>query len=104
MAFMISRDESAFSETEKTTLEHLEEKDSATVDDISCQLQLKSSVSSKASSQGLSKQAVLQRIRHRRLLNRIRSAFEGLLGSSEGNTAPALEQRWLQQDDAFSAP
>lgn len=95
MAFMISRAES---ETKKATLDHLEDKDSATVGAISSELHLKSS------SQTLNKQAVLQRIRHHKSLNRIKSAFEGLRGCSEGNTASALEQKWLQQDDAFSAP
>ncbi|KAL1354735.1 hypothetical protein HN51_006789 [Arachis hypogaea] len=103
MAFIISRGESTFSETEKSSLEeHLEGKDSAIVDKISSELQLKSSLSSKASSQSLSKQAVLQRIRQRKLLNKIKNTVEGFTSSSEGNTA--TEQRWLQQEDSFSAP
>lgn len=104
MAFVISRTESALSETEKASHHHREDKDSATVGAISSQLHLKSSLSPKASSQTLNKQVVLQRIRQRKSLNRIKSAFEGLLGSSEGNTASAYEEMWLQQDDAFSAP
>ncbi|XP_061374442.1 uncharacterized protein LOC133316681 [Gastrolobium bilobum] len=101
MAFMISRAES---ETEMGSLDHLEDKDSATVGAISSQLHLKSSLSSKDSSQTLNKQVVLQRIRHRKSLNKIKSALEVLLGSSEGNTVSTQEQKWLQQDDAFSAP
>ncbi|TKY70523.1 hypothetical protein E2542_SST06813 [Spatholobus suberectus] len=103
MAFIISRAES---EADKSSLNHVEDKDSATVDAISSQLQLKSSSSSsKASSQSLNKQEVLHRIRHRKSLNRIKGAFQGLLGSSKGNTTSAQEEQiWLQQDDAFSAP
>ncbi|KAG5061142.1 hypothetical protein AAZX31_01G169100 [Glycine max] len=82
----------------------MEDKDSNTLDGVSSQLQLKSSLSSKASSQTLNKQQVLNRIRHRKSLNRIRGAFEDLLGSSKGNTASAQDQIWLQQDDAFSSP
>ncbi|KAK7307588.1 hypothetical protein VNO77_40788 [Canavalia gladiata] len=100
MAFMISRAES---ETEKSSLNHVEDKDSATVGAISRQLHLKSS-SSKASSQTLNKQVVLQRIRHRKSINRIKTAFEGLLCGSEGSTTSTQEQKWLQQDDAFSSP
>ncbi|RDX68721.1 hypothetical protein CR513_52254, partial [Mucuna pruriens] len=101
MAFMISRAES---EADKSSLNHVEDKDSVTVDTISSQLQLKSSLSSKASSQTLNKQQVLHRIRHRKTLNRIKGAFEGLLGSSKGNTISSQEDIWLQQHDAFSAP
>ncbi|MED6167385.1 hypothetical protein PIB30_002358 [Stylosanthes scabra] len=105
MAFVISRGESAFSENEKSSLEeHLEDKDSAITGKISCELQLKSSLSPKASSQSLSKQAVLQRIRQRKLLNKIKSTVEGFSSSLEGNTATAMEQKWLQQEDTFSAP
>ncbi|KAJ1419092.1 hypothetical protein SESBI_15360 [Sesbania bispinosa] len=100
MAFMISRAES---ESEKARLDHLEDKDSATATAgaISSQLHLKSP---KASSETLDKQVVLRRIRHRKSINRIKSAFEGLRGSTEGKTASAQEQKWLEQDDAFSAP
>ncbi|XP_027359697.1 uncharacterized protein LOC113868388 [Abrus precatorius] len=101
MAFMISRAEP---ETEKSGLNHLEDKDPATVGAISSELHLKPSSSSEASSQTLNKQVVLKRIRHRKSLNRIKTAFEGLLGGSEGNTTSTQEQKWLQQDDAFSAP
>ncbi|KAG5123467.1 hypothetical protein AAZX31_11G059200 [Glycine max] len=102
MAFMISRAES---EAEKSSLKHMEDKDSTnTLDGVSSQLQLKSSLSSKASAQTLNKQQVLNRIRHRKSLNRIKGAFEGLLGNSKGNTTSAQDQIWLQQDDAFSSP
>lgn len=101
MAFMISRAEL---EAEKSSLKHMEDKDSNTLDGVSSQLQLKSSLSSKASSQTLNKQQVLNRIRHRKSLNRIKGAFEGLLGNSKGNTTSAQDQIWLQQDDAFSSP
>lgn len=94
MAFIISRGES---KTEKASLDQLEDKDSATVGAISSELHLKSSESS---SQTLNKQVVLQRIRHRKSLNRIKNAFEGLRNCS----ASAQEQKWLQQDDVFSSP
>ncbi|RZB78584.1 hypothetical protein D0Y65_029120 [Glycine soja] len=81
MAFMISRAES---EAEKSSLKHMEDKDSTnTLDGVSSQLQLKSSLSSKASAQTLNKQQVLNRIRHRKSLNRIKGAFQGLLGNSK---------------------
>jgi len=101
MAFQISRPES---EADKSSSRYLQEKDSDPVHGVSSQLQLKSSLSSKASSQTLNKQEVLHRIRHRKSLNRIKGAFEGLLGSSKGNTASAQEQIWLEQYDIFSAP
>lgn len=91
--------------TEKTTsLDHLKDKDSTRVDAISSQLQLKSSLSPKASSQTLDKQVVLQRIRHHKSIYRIKSAFEALRHSSEDNTDSAYEQKWLQQDDVFTSP
>jgi hypothetical protein len=50
-------------------------------------------------SQTRDKEVVLQRIRHHKSINRIKSAFdfEGLCGCS----ASAQEQKWLQQDDFF---
>ncbi|KAG4991116.1 hypothetical protein JHK87_024573 [Glycine soja] len=56
MAFMISRAEL---EAEKSSLKHMEDKDSNTLDGVSSQLQLKSSLSSKASSQTLNRQQTL---------------------------------------------
>jgi len=97
MAFMISRAES---ETKKVSLDHQEDENSATVNAISSELHLKSSLSSKSSSQTLDKEVVLRRIRHQKSLNRIKSVFEGFLSSS----ASAQEQKWLQQDDVFSSP
>lgn len=102
MAFTISRSQPAFSESEKENIKRLEEKESARVNAISSELHLKSSLSSKASSQALDKQVVLRRIRQRKSFNKAKSAFEALLGSSEANTAE--EHKWLQQGDAFSAP
>lgn len=98
MEFEISRPES---EADKSSSRHLQEKDSDPVHGVSSQLQLKSS---KTSSQTLNKQEVLHRIRHRKSLNRVKGAFEGLLGSSKGNTASAQEHIWLEQFDIFSAP
>ncbi|GAU17421.1 hypothetical protein TSUD_232980 [Trifolium subterraneum] len=96
MAFMISRPESG---TEKVSLDHQEEKNSTIDSAISSELHLKSSLSSKSSST-LDKEVVLQRIRHHKSINRIKSAFEGLCRYS----ASAQEQKWLQQDDVFSSP
>ncbi|QCD90959.1 uncharacterized protein LOC114169042 [Vigna unguiculata] len=101
MDFEISR---AGAEADKCSHRHELEKDSDPVHSVSSQLQLKSSLSSKASSQTLNKQEVLHRIRHRKSLNRIKGAFDGLFCSSKGNTPSAQEQIWLQQCDIFSAP
>ncbi|KAK7318502.1 hypothetical protein RJT34_03204 [Clitoria ternatea] len=84
----------------KSTLNHLEDKERVNVDAISSQLHLKSS----SSFHTLNKQLVLQCIRHYKSLNRIKSAFEGLLGSHDGNTTAAQQQKWLQQHDTFSSP
>ena len=97
MAFMVSQ--SSLSETEKVNMDNSEEKDSAAVGSISSQLYLKSYP--KASSQTLDKEVVLQRIRHRKSLNKFKSAFEALLGNKESDNR---EQKWLEQDDVFSAP
>lgn len=97
MAFVISRAES---ETKKVGLDHQEDKNSARDSAISSELHLKSSLSSKSSSQTLDKEVVLRRIRHQKSLNRIKSVFE----SFQGCSASAQEQKWLQQDDVFSSP
>ncbi|KAK7406609.1 hypothetical protein VNO78_08238 [Psophocarpus tetragonolobus] len=89
MDFLISKDES---EGDKCGLKHMEE-----VGVVSSQLQLKSS------SQPLNKQQVLNRIRHRKSLNRIKGAFECLLGTSKANTASASASA-LGSHHAFTAP
>ncbi|KAF7136549.1 hypothetical protein RHSIM_Rhsim08G0109000 [Rhododendron simsii] len=50
-------------------------------------------------SQPLDKEVVLRRIRHHKCLNKIRNTFQALL-----STPPPSEHRWLEPDDAFSAP
>ncbi|KAI9089070.1 hypothetical protein K1719_029349 [Acacia pycnantha] len=60
---------------------------------VSNQLHLKSSPNTK--SQGLDKHLVLRRIRHRKTLNKLKTALHSLLPSS---------QPIQQDDDAFSAP
>lgn len=101
MDFEISRPEA---QADKSSRRHVQDKECDPVHGVSSQLQLKSSLSSKASPQTLNKQEVLHRIRHRKSLNRIKGAFDGLFGSSKGNTPSAQEQIWLQQYDVFSAP
>ncbi|TKY55766.1 hypothetical protein E2542_SST20189 [Spatholobus suberectus] len=104
MAFTISRSQSPFTEREKENLDNLGDKECATEGVISSQLQLKSSLSSKASSQTLDKHAVLRRIRQRRSYNKAKSALESLMGTSEANTDTAQGHKWLQLGDAFSSP
>lgn len=93
MAFIISRADSG-TEKVNVSLDHQEDKKSEILS-ISSELHVKSS-----SHQTLNKEVVLQRIRHRKSLNKIKSAFQGLRGCS----ASAQEQKWLQQDDVFSSP
>jgi hypothetical protein len=96
MAFMTSRAEPG---TQKVSPNHQEDKNSTTNSAISSKFYLKPSLSSKSLSQTRDKEVVLQRIRHHKSINRIKSAFdfEGLCGCS----ASAQEQKWLQQDDFF---
>ncbi|KAK7359916.1 hypothetical protein VNO77_01884 [Canavalia gladiata] len=104
MAFSISRSKSCLTESEKENVDELGDKECRTEGAISSQLQLKSSLSSKAPSQGLDKHAVLRRIRQRRSYNKAKTAFEALMGNSEINTATGQEHKWLQLGDAFSSP
>jgi hypothetical protein len=85
--------------TQKVSPNHQEDKNSTTNSAISSKFYLKPSLSSKSLSQTRDKEVVLQRIRHHKSINRIKSAFdfEGLCGCS----ASAQEQKWLQQDDFF---
>ncbi|GMN29818.1 hypothetical protein TIFTF001_002572 [Ficus carica] len=90
MAFVVSEAPQSLSESEadrKATL-----KDSP----ITSQLYLKSS-----SSKALNKEVVLRRIRHHKCLNKVRSAFQGLLTTSHEEDA---HQKWLDQNDNFSSP
>ncbi|KAM7264363.1 hypothetical protein ACFE04_002046 [Oxalis oulophora] len=70
---------------------------------ITSQLHLRSSSSSAgSSSQGLDKEVVLRRIRHHKYINKVKSALQGLKGSSK---PPTMAQEWLDyQGDAFSSP
>ncbi|KAJ7952891.1 Inositol 1,4,5-trisphosphate receptor-interacting protein-like 2 [Quillaja saponaria] len=107
MAFMIPKSNASFSETEKVNMRsHSEDKDSESLGPITSQLYLKSSSAKYASSQTLDKQVVLRRLRHHKSLNKVRSPFQALFSSSKANTASSAiqDQKWLQQDDAFSAP
>ncbi|GLT68064.1 hypothetical protein SLA2020_403260 [Shorea laevis] len=92
MAFMVSKVQTSFSESEA-------EKDSETVGPISSELHLK------PSPHALDKQAVLRRIRHHKSFNKLRGAFQALVsGSGQTNIASIKDQEWLNQDDAFSSP
>ncbi|KAI4327521.1 hypothetical protein L6164_019970 [Bauhinia variegata] len=104
-ANMISKaqQQHSFSETEKVSFNHSESEDKDSeniVGPVSSQLHLKSV------SQALDKQVVLRRIRHRKSLNKVKSALETLLGHSEAKDGAfsAHDRKWLQQEDAFSAP
>ncbi|GMP31600.1 hypothetical protein CsSME_00005748 [Camellia sinensis var. sinensis] len=75
---------------------------------VTSYLYLKSS-SAHSTSEPLDKDVVLRRIRHHKCLNKIRSPFQALLSSSfscsgQADMVAAHQQRWLEQDDAFSAP
>ncbi|KAL7193184.1 hypothetical protein ACSBR2_024903 [Camellia fascicularis] len=74
---------------------------------VTSYLYLKSS-SAHSSSEPLDKDVVLRRIRHHKCLNKIRSPFQALLSSSfssgQADMVAAHQHRWLEQDDAFSAP
>lgn len=99
MAFMISKAENSFSNSDKASLNHSEEKDN-----ITRQLYLRSSSTSRDSSSStttevLDRKVVLKRIRHHKSLNKVKSAFQALVSSSESGQH---EHRWL--DDAFSSP
>lgn len=99
MDFVVSGGGTSVSETQKARLDHHYESEDTNKDDsanskvgpVSNQLFLKSS------SKSLDKQLVLRRIRHRKSLNKVKTAFEALLGT------PQSQSQWLQ-DDAFSAP
>jgi hypothetical protein len=98
MAFRASQVQISVSEAEKASLDHAEERDSESlgpVSPISSQLHLK------PSPQALDKEAVLRRIRHHKSLNKVRGAFQALVSVSG---ASIQDQKWLNQDDAFSSP
>ncbi|POO02648.1 hypothetical protein TorRG33x02_016340 [Trema orientale] len=104
MAFVISEAQPSFSEAEKTStiLSHVSraaDREPEGPRPITSQLHLKSSKS-------LNKDVVLRRIRHHKYLSRVRSAFQGLVSSSEegGYVDSVDEQRWLDQNDNFSSP
>ncbi|KAK0604882.1 hypothetical protein LWI29_020534 [Acer saccharum] len=104
MAFLISKAEtSSFSNSsaqKMNLMNHSKEDHTHTTDNkeslispVSTQLLLRSSAAA-------DKNAVLRRIRHHKCLYKVKSAFEGLVSSSNNNN----EQKWLEQYDAFSSP
>ncbi|CAL0312730.1 unnamed protein product [Lupinus luteus] len=107
MAYMISETQPGFSEKKMQNIEHLEGKDTETVDAISSQLHLKPSLSSSKTTkpQSLDKQVVLRRIRQRKSYNKVKSVLQALVGSTEAhNSASSQESKWLQLGDNFSSP
>ena len=57
------------------------------------------------STETLEKQVVLRRIRHRKRINKVRTAVQALLGSptaANPDKVSANQMRWV--DDAFAAP
>ncbi|EXB37238.1 hypothetical protein L484_020297 [Morus notabilis] len=98
MAFVISEAQQSFSHSEAEKVTQQDDRPSP----ITSQLYLKSSSSSSSSSKAnLNKDVVLRRIRHHKCLNKVRSAFQGLLVSSDSEEA---QQKWLDQNDSFSSP
>lgn len=97
MAFVISEAQQSFSHSEAEKVTQQDDRPSP----ITSQLYLKSSSSSSSSKANLNKDVVLRRIRHHKCLNKVRSAFQGLLVSSDSEEA---QQKWLDQNDSFSFP
>ncbi|KAA8531768.1 hypothetical protein F0562_006515 [Nyssa sinensis] len=106
MDFMISKEQASLSEVEKVKLSE-GRRDDANL--VTTHLYLKSS-SSTQTSQTLDKDVVLQRIRHHKCLHKVRSTFQALASSSsysssgKAGTISDLEHKWLELNDAFSAP
>ena len=74
-----------------------EEKGTRTTNAVTSQLQIKSSA--RSSPETLDKEAVLRRIRHHKCKNKVKSAFQALVGSS-GQT----QEKWMELGDAFTCP
>ncbi|GLU13648.1 hypothetical protein SLE2022_302720 [Rubroshorea leprosula] len=104
MAFMVSKSQPSFSETEERAVnvkQQLEEdKDVQTLSPITSHLYLKSSARS-SSHETLDKEAVLRRIRHHKSLNRVRTALQALAGGSGKANG---DQMWMELSDDFSCP
>ncbi|CAK7339470.1 unnamed protein product [Dovyalis caffra] len=101
MAFMISKAQQSFSETEKLKLNHPGVEDNqALTSTISSQLHLKPSVHS------MDKDVILKRIRHHKTANKVKNAFRALATSGLGqeNMVLANQRKWLDPDDMFSSP
>lgn len=101
MAYIFSENRPTFSEAEKVN--HLRD-EHETTNTVTSQLHLKSPAQT---SETLDKDVVLRRIRHHKCVNKVRSAFQALVSSAspgQADRVSAYEQKWLEQDDAFSAP
>ncbi|KAK3412232.1 hypothetical protein EUGRSUZ_I01021 [Eucalyptus grandis] len=102
MAFLISQGQHRrrpLSEAEELKLKAGHEEERGTGGDaghVTTRLYLSKAPSDAASS--LEKDAVLRRIRHHRRINRVRTAFESILGGSSSVQEEPLD------DDAFSSP
>ncbi|CAA2981303.1 Hypothetical predicted protein [Olea europaea subsp. europaea] len=97
MAFMISKNQPSFSESEKVTEE------AETLDSVTTQLFLKSS-SSRRSAQRLDKDVVVRRLRFHKTLNRVKNTFQAIRAPQDGGTVSDYNEKWLEQGDNFSFP
>ncbi|KAK3015365.1 hypothetical protein RJ639_005637 [Escallonia herrerae] len=88
------------SETKEVSLSEGKD-DNETTKSVTSHIYLKSS-SAQAAAGTLDKNVVLRRIRYHKSLKKVKSTFQALLNSS--NECVQDEQKWLEQDDAFSAP
>ncbi|KAF5738187.1 hypothetical protein HS088_TW13G01083 [Tripterygium wilfordii] len=85
-----------FSET-PASLNHSENTHKEALSPVTTQLHLKSSTQS-SSHEALDKEVILRRIRHRRSLNKVRTALQNLVGGSE------QANKWVDCEDVFSKP
>ncbi|CAK9158711.1 unnamed protein product [Ilex paraguariensis] len=103
MAFMISKHQPSFSEAAEKVSVSDQRDETEIINSVTSQLYLKSSSSSAhhTSEKALDKDVVLRRLRHHKCLNRIKNTFGALLSTTPSG---GQRQKWLEQDDAFSAP
>ncbi|XWS41980.1 hypothetical protein CRYUN_Cryun17cG0129000 [Craigia yunnanensis] len=99
MDFMIPKAQPYFSCTDQKVMNVInpEEKYTQTNNPVTNQLQIKSSA--RSSPEALDKEVVLRRIRHHKCKNKVKSAFQALVGSSE-----QAQEKWMELGDAFTCP
>ncbi|OMO56803.1 hypothetical protein CCACVL1_26267 [Corchorus capsularis] len=104
MDFMISRVQPSFSggadqKVMDVNVNNQEEKDTTqTPNSVTSQLQIKSSAV-RSSPESLDKEVVLRRIRHHKCKNKVKSAFQALVGGSAQG-----QEKWMELGDAFTCP